>query len=197
MPWDSGRATIRLSRLFFHHHQSPICAMPRAHSHHPRITMGKYYNEYDIIKYEKNGKNDVANPDNYAFFHSCEYLKIFGNKKKEADGRDIYGYVKVCACDKYCCRRTRRCIHLRYYGKSIGANKIGLSYGNLCRLKRVDSKNEECHNVYVKKSCWFPYYWFHGDSGVCWPFRIAVIGLGASILSFLKEIICCITKCCC
>ena len=35
MPWDSGRATIRLSRLFFHHHQSPICAMPRAHSHHP------------------------------------------------------------------------------------------------------------------------------------------------------------------
>ena len=77
---------------------------------------------------------------NYAFFQSCEYLRIFGKKKKEADGRDIYGYVKICACDKYCCRRTRRCIYLRYYGKSIGANKIQLSYGNLCRLKRVDSK---------------------------------------------------------
>ena len=150
--------------------------------------MGKRYIEYDIIEYEKNGKNDVANPDNYAFFHSCEYLRIFGKKKKEADERDIYGYVKVCA---------RRCIYLRYYGKSIGAKKIVLSYGNLCRLKRVDSKNKECHKVCVKKSCWFPYYWFHGDSGVCWPFRIAVIGLGASILSFLKEIICCITKCCC
>lgn len=56
--------------------------MPRAHSHHPRITMGKYYNEYDIIKYEKNGKNDVANPDNYAFFHSCEYLMKYSEIRR-------------------------------------------------------------------------------------------------------------------
>lgn len=161
--------------------------------------MGKNYIEYNLIEYEKNGKNDVANPDNYAFFQSCEYLRIFGKKKKEADGRDIYiyGYVKVCACDKYCCRRTRRCVYLRYYGKSIGAKKIVLSYNNLCRLKRVDSKNKECHKVCVKKSWWFPYYWFHGDSGVCWPFRIAFIGLAIAALGFIKEIICCIIKHCC
>lgn len=28
--------------------------------------MGKNYIEYNLIEYEKNGKNDVANPDNYA-----------------------------------------------------------------------------------------------------------------------------------
>ncbi len=27
--------------------------------------MGKRYIEYDIIEYENNGKNDVANPDNF------------------------------------------------------------------------------------------------------------------------------------
>ena len=159
--------------------------------------MGKNYIEYNLIEYKKNDENDVANPDNYAFFHSHEYAKIFNTRKKYAEGRDINGYVKICACNKCCCRRMRRCVYLRYYGKSIGANKIGLSYGNLCRLKRVDSINEECHKVCVKKSWWFPYYWFHGDSGVCWPFRIAFIGLGASIISLLKEFICCIANHCC
>ena len=39
--------------------------MPRAHSHHPRITMGKNYIEYNLIEYKKNDENDVANPDNF------------------------------------------------------------------------------------------------------------------------------------
>lgn len=193
MPWDSGRATIRLSRLFFS--SPPICAMPRAHSHHPRITMGKYYNEYDIIKYEKNGKNDVANPDNYAFFHSREYANIFGKPKKKTIGQDIYGYVKIRTIDKN--GSKQRCIRLKYYGKSIKKDKVALTYHNRCRLGLAGLHKDETIMVRVKKSCWFPYYWFHGDSGVCWPFRIAVIGLGASILSFLKEIICCIAKHCC
>ena len=181
MPWDSGRATIRLSRLFFHH-RPPICAMPRANSHYPRTTMGKNYKLCEFTK--KDDDTDVATPDNYAFFHPCEYAEIFGTPKKSATGQDIYGYVKICAIDKN--GSNHRCIRLKYHGRLIEKDKIALTYHNRCRLGLADMRKDEMVMVRVKKSNWLAYYWFNGDSGVCWTLRFSISSLILSLISLFK-----------
>mgnify|MGYP006956372303 CR=1 FL=1 len=147
--------------------------------------MGKKYKDYKLCEFtKKDDDTDVANPDNYAFFHPLEYAEIFGKPKKNATGQDIYGYVKIYAIDKN--GSKQRCIHLKYHGRPIEKDKVALTYHNRCRLGLAGMHKDETVMVRVKKSNWLAYSWFNGDSGVCWTFRISISSFILSLISFFK-----------
>ncbi|MCI6394206.1 MAG: hypothetical protein MR822_06960 [Bacteroidales bacterium] len=144
--------------------------------------MGKNYKLCEFTK--KDDDTDVATPDNYAFFHPREYARIFGTPKKSATGQDIYGYVKICAIDKN--GSKQRCIRLKYHGRPIEENKVALTYHNRCRLGLAGMHKDDKVMVRVKKSNWLAYYWFNGDSGVCWTLRFSISSLILSLISLFK-----------
>lgn len=157
--------------------------------------MGKYYKDCKLCEFtKKDDETDVATPDNYAFFHSREYANIFGKPKKNATGQDIYGYVKIRTIDKNSSKQ--RCIHLKYHGRPIEENKVALTYHNRCRLGLANTRKDDEVYVRVEKSNWLAYYWYHGDSGVCWTFRFSTSSFILSLISFFKEYLCDIFKCC-
>ena len=54
----------------------------------------------------------------------------------------------------------------------IVKEQIAMGYRTALELGVKQDKDEE---VVVKKSCWFPYLWYHVDSAIKCPFRFAII----------------------
>ncbi len=103
--------------------------------------------------------------EKYALVHSSTFYDIFKVKLNETSNNYILeGLVKIKGKGKPI---YRKCI-----GRNISGEVIGLGYRSRCELKcRIDDE------VSVEKACWWSYYWRNSDSGIKWPFRIAVISL--------------------
>ena len=141
--------------------------------------MSKKSIKLQITEFDNEG-GVATDYDNYAFFQSNTYQKIFAKRmhsSKYGEAVDIVGYVKI--------KRGDRKIYLRYHSwNTTKGNDVMLSYRNRCLLgcgSRDEMKKEP--EVEVSPSSWWHYFFYNNDSGIRKPFRIAVWGLAITVVS--------------
>lgn len=124
--------------------------------------------------------------DNYAFFQSNTYQKIFAKRmhsSKYGEAVDIVGYVKI--------KRGDRKIYLRYHSwNTIKGTEVMLSYRNRCLLG-CGSRDEMAKGleVEVSPSSWWNYFLYNNDSGIKVPFKIAAWSLAITVITSVISII--------
>lgn len=136
---------------------------------------------------EFNNEGGVATDyDNYAFFQSNTYQKIFAKRmhsSKYGEAVDIVGYVKI--------KRGDRKIYLRYHSwNTIKGDEVMLSYRNRCLLG-CGSRDEMAKGpeVEVSPSSWWNYFLYNNDSGIKVPFKIAAWSLAITVITSVISII--------
>lgn len=124
--------------------------------------------------------------DNYAFFQSNTYQKIFAKRmhsSKYGEAVDIVGYVKI--------KRGDRKIYLRYHSwNTTKGDEVMLSYRNRCLLgcgKATDMADNP--DVEVTPSSWWNYFLYNNDSGIKVPFKIAAWSLAITVITSVISII--------
>lgn len=133
--------------------------------------------EYKVIPFDKDGQVSTE-CDNFAFMHSFAYSDLIGASQKNRFTNDLYGYLRLSS--------GKRKIYLKYRAwNPVHKGEVMLSYINRCRLRVANSDKSK---VQITKSCWFWYYWRHGDSGIRVPFKIAIFGLLLSIAGIILSI---------
>ena len=141
--------------------------------------MSKKSIKLQITEFDNEG-GVATDYDNYAFFQSNTYQKIFVERMHSSqydDAIDISGYVKL--------QRGDRKIYLRYHSwRTTKGCEVMLSYRNRCLLG-CGSRDEMAKGpeVEVSPSSWWHYFFYNNDSGIRVPFRIAVWGLAITIVS--------------
>lgn len=124
--------------------------------------------------------------DNYAFFQSNTYQKIFAKRmhsSKYGEAVDIVGYVKI--------KRGDRKIYLRYHSwNTTKGDEVMLSYRNRCLLG-CGSRDEMAKGpeVEVSPSSWWNYFLYNNDSGIKVPFKIAAWSLAITVITSVISII--------
>ena len=131
--------------------------------------------------------------ENYALIYSKNYELIMNGKETDSiadkDGDQSYweGLVKITNPNKKCKYVYRKC---RAFNE-IKCDEIALGY----RTKQVLGIKQDDEKVKIQRACWFCYLWCHGDSAIKHSFRLAVLGLLAtivfSLISLLMNYFCC------
>lgn len=121
-----------------------------------------------------------VNPDfeRYVRVHSSAFCKIFGDSMKDASENldELEGFVQISYAEKTVYRKCiggnidSKCIEIGYRTKS----ELGIEYDD---------------DVEVVPANWFEYYWNNSESGIKYPFQIAVAGFLITMLSSLCDIV--------
>lgn len=125
----------------------------------------------DFVKYE-------TEYERYAFTNWKNISDIL-KKKKGNEVNDIECIVKIISGKKKVYRKYRS-------SNEFKKDEIALGYRTALKLG-VKQDNDD--KVVIKKSCRFPYLWYHIDSTIRVPFRVAVIALIFAILPLIETII--------
>lgn len=125
----------------------------------------------DFVKYE-------TEYERYAFTNWKNISDIL-KKKKGNQVNDIECIVKIISGKKKVYRKYRS-------SNEFKKDEIALGYRTALKLG-VKQDNDD--KVVIKKSCRFPYLWYHIDSTIRVPFRVAVIALIFAILPLIETII--------
>lgn len=125
----------------------------------------------DFVKYE-------MEYERYAFTNWKNISDIL-KKKKGNEVNDIECIVKIISGKKKVYRKYRS-------SNEFKKDEIALGYRTALKLG-VKQDNDD--KVVIKKSCRFPYLWYHIDSTIRVPFRVAVIALIFAILPLIETII--------
>jgi hypothetical protein len=125
----------------------------------------------DFVKYE-------TEYERYAFTNWKNISDIL-KKKKGNEVNDIECIVKIISGKKKVYRKCRS-------SNEFKKDEIALGYRTALKLG-VKQDNDD--KVVIKKSCRFPYLWYHIDSTIRVPFRVAVIALIFAILPLIETII--------
>ena len=125
----------------------------------------------DFVKYE-------TEYERYAFTNWKNISDIL-KKKKGNEVNDIECIVKIISGKKKVYRKYRS-------SNEFKKDEIALGYRTALKLG-VKQDNDD--KVFIKKSCRFPYLWYHIDSTIRVPFRVAVISLIFTILPLLRQLL--------
>ena len=125
----------------------------------------------DFVKYE-------TEYERYAFTYWKNISDLL-KKKKGNQVNDIECIVKIISGKKKVYRKYRS-------SNEFKKDEIALGYRTALKLG-VKQDNDD--KVVIKKSCRFPYLWYHIDSTIRVPFRVAVIALIFAILPLIETII--------
>lgn len=125
----------------------------------------------DFVKYE-------TEYERYAFTNWKNISDIL-KKKKGNEVNDIECIVKIISGKKKVYRKYRS-------SNEFNKDEIALGYRTALKLG-VKQDNDD--KVVIKKSCRFPYLWYHIDSTIRVPFRVAVISLIFTILPLLRQLL--------
>ena len=117
--------------------------------------------------------------DEYVVLHSSMYKAIFGEKKAEARrAKKQLSVVKICY--------EGRSIHRAYRSipaEDFGKDYVGLTPNSIYELCRGSSKTPK--KVYVSKGSWWLYYWHNPVAAVRMSFRIGIIGILFTVVTFI------------
>lgn len=104
--------------------------------------------------------------EHYVALHSSVFKKLFGWDDSQED--NFEGLVKISNPYKS--------------GKSVYRRAVGHSYkgldgkhGMLGHRTRKMLQAGDSSELIIQPTCWFWYLWYHYDSVVCWPFRLAIL----------------------
>lgn len=121
-----------------------------------------------------------VNPDfeRYVRVHNRAFVEIFGQRVKDAseNGNELEGLVQISCAEKTVYRKCiggnidSKCIEIGYRTKS----ELGIEYDD---------------DIEVVPANWFEYYWNNPESGIKYPFQIAVAGFLITVLSSLCDIV--------
>lgn len=129
---------------------------------------------------EKNLKEESAlkivkekiESEKYVLLHSNNFRNIFGKAMSDSEVEDLEGLVKI--------RHNCRAVYRRYKGHNINGEKILMGSRTMKEL-RVKEGDE----ITVKKTSWLAYLWYHQDSCIRQPFRLAFFGILVTLISLL------------
>lgn len=117
--------------------------------------------------------------DEYVILHSSMYKAIFGEKKAEARrAKKQLSVVKICY--------EGRSIHRAY--RSVSAKDFGKDYVSLTPnsiYELCQNSSEPPKKVSISKGSWWLYYWHNPVAAVRMSFRIGIIGILFTVVTFI------------
>ncbi len=117
--------------------------------------------------------------DEYVVLHSSMYKAIFGEKKAEARrAKKQLSVVKICY--------EGRSIHRAYRSipaEDFGKDYVGLTPNSIYEL--CQNSSEPPKKVSISKGCRWMYYWHNPVAAVRMSFRIGIIGILFTVVTFI------------
>lgn len=124
--------------------------------------------------------DDMTEMGSKAIFTSKDYVRIFGQRKKESpDHRKRLPIVKISANGKSIHREYVQINHMI-------ANHVGLTYRSLSLLEDADGNKPSV--LTIEPGNWFMFYWDHPNHAARISMRFGVISICVGVLPELVSI---------
>ena len=146
---------------------------------------GSNTNSFDGKELRLSSISSSKEMDEYVLLESHMYKKIFKNHKIRSNNRKKrLSIVQIC-CNGKSIHRAFRSESTKGFSKGY----VGLSTNSIYLLSQ-DEELPVGSKVYLRKGCWWMYYWNNPNAAVMMSFRIGIWGIIITLIGINMTNIC-------